>query len=219
MELRYARFQAFTQLMRPFSVWARRKRMEQMLRLTNITEGMSILDLGGTVHSWSHPFIPSLDITILNLPGAIEKLSESQHRFRYIEGDACKVEGITDQAFDLVFSNSVIEHVGGFERRVAFAREARRIGKAYWIQTPSLWFPIEAHTGMPFWWFYPERLRKSEISRWRAKLPAWTDMIQGTTVIRKSELAMLFPEAKILVERVSGIPKSYTAFKVSIGGT
>lgn len=55
MELRYARFQAFTQLMRPLSAWARRKRMEQMLRLANVTDGMSVLDLGGTARSWNHP--------------------------------------------------------------------------------------------------------------------------------------------------------------------
>src|SRR6202040_4077991 len=64
MELRYARFQSFTQLVRPFSVGARRKRMEQMLRLANIREGTSVLDLGGTPRSWNYPFIPSLDITI-----------------------------------------------------------------------------------------------------------------------------------------------------------
>ena len=215
MGLRYLRFNAFTRLKRPFSDWARQRRMQQMLRTANIRQGMSILDLGGSPYIWSYPFIPGLDITILNLPGIVEKAPSSQHRFRYLEGDACNVAGVSDQSFDFVFSNSVIEHVGGPDRRAAFAREIRRIGKSYWVQTPSVWFPIEAHTGMPLWWFYPPSMRNAVIDRWRPKLPAWTEMVEGTTVLKKTELANLFPDAKLLVERVGGIPKSYTAFKIA----
>jgi hypothetical protein len=215
MELKYARFNAFSRLKKPFSDWARRNRIEQMLSITGIKKGMSVLDLGGTASFWSYPFVPSLDITVLNLPGTIKTATDSHHRFQYIEGDACNMAVIADQSFDFVFSNSVIEHVGGPERRAAFAREARRIGKAYWVQTPSIWFPIEAHTGMPLWWFYPQALRKLIIKRWREVLPAWTDMVEGTTVLKKGEIVRLFPGATILVERISGIPKSYTAFKLS----
>jgi len=215
MELGYLRFKTFTLLKSPFSDWARRKRMEHMLQCTNIRRGMSILDLGGSPYIWNYPFIPDLDITILNLPGIVEKSIPSQHRFHYIDGDACNVAGVPDQSFDLVFSNSVIEHVGGPERRAAFAREIRRIGRSYWVQTPSVWFPIEAHTGMPLWWFYPAFLRKRVIERWRTRLPAWTEMVEGTTVLKKTELATLFPDARLAVERVGGVPKSYTAFKVS----
>ena len=37
-------------------------------------------------------------------------------------------------------------------------------------------------------------------------------MVEGTTVLTKKDMRRLFPEAEILVERVFGIPKSYTAF-------
>jgi len=211
MIIRYLRFNVFTKLKQPFSDWARVRRMQQLLRTLNLREGMCVLDLGGRYEIWSHPFIPALNITILNLPGAIEKSTESQHNFRYVEGDGCNVEGVGDQTFDIVFSNSVIEHVGGPARREAFANEVRRVGKSYWVQTPSIWFPIEAHNGMPFWWFYPAFLRNWLIERWRRKLPAWTEMVEGTTVIKRSELERLFPEATVLVERVLGIPKSYSA--------
>ena len=114
---------------------------------------------------------------------------------------------------DFVFSNSVIEHVGGAARRAQFAREVRRIGRSYWVQTPSIWFPIEAHSGMPLWWCYPQGMRNWILRRWREKLPAWTEMIEGTTVVKRAELQKLFPDAEIKVERVFGIPKSYIAFK------
>jgi hypothetical protein len=66
---------------------------------------------------------------------------------------------------------------------------------------------------MPFWWFYPKAMRWKILRRWRRKLPAWTDMINGTTVLKRDALEKLFPGATILVERVLGIPKSYIAVK------
>jgi SAM-dependent methyltransferase len=186
--------------------------MRTMMNLTKVTCGMSVLDLGGTPSIWNNPEIPSLHITIFNLPGITGRAESSSHDLQFIQGDACAVKGISDRTFDLVFSNSVIEHVGNLERRAAFAREVRRLGKSYWVQTPSRWFPIEAHTGMPFWWIYPNVLRTFLINRWRKKLPAWTDMIEGTTVLSRSEMEMLFPEATIIVERLFAVPKSYVAF-------
>jgi hypothetical protein len=41
-------------------------------------------------------------------------------------------------------------------------------------------------------------------------------MIEGTTVIRESELAILFPEGEILVESISSTPNSYTAYKIPL---
>ena len=183
-----------------------------MLRLMAIRRGMSVLDLGGTPSIWADEELPDLEITILNLPEASARAEKSRHTFQYVEGDACGVEGISDRSFDMVFSNSVIEHVGDFGRQMAFAHEVRRLGRSYWVQTPSIWFPIEAHTGMPFWWAYPVVLQRYFINRWRKKLPAWTDMVEATTVLRKSDMEKLFPDAQIMVERMFGIPKSYVAF-------
>jgi SAM-dependent methyltransferase len=153
-----------------------------------------------------------LDITVLNLPGAAETGTKSHHRIHYVEGDACCVSEFGDRQFDVVFSNSVIEHVGPLDRQVAFANEVRRLGKSYWVQTPSKWFPIEAHCGMPFWWFYPANVRQYIIERWRRKLPSWTEMMEDTRVLTKANLRQLFPEATIKTETVLGVSKSYIAF-------
>jgi methyltransferase family protein len=211
MNLRYLRFNAFTSLMRPFSRRVRRKRMRVYVALMGLKEGMSVLDLGGQPMIWDS--VPArLDLTILNLPGVAERSSASHHKIRYVEGDACSVTGFEGRQFDNVFSNSVIEHVGSADKQADFAREVRRLGKSYWVQTPTKWFPIEAHCGMPFWWFYPRRLRQYFIEGWRRKLPAWTEMVEGTRVLTRSELQRLFPEATIRVETVCGIPKSYIAY-------
>src|SRR5262249_41817791 len=133
---------------------------------------------------------------------------------RSIEGDACRVENLKDHSFDIVFSNSVIEHVGGADRQENFAREVRRLGHSYWVQTPSKWFPIEAHTGMPFWFFYPATIRHRFIERWHRILPGnpWYQMIEQTTVLSRADLRRLFPEATIVVETLFGLPKSYIVY-------
>jgi hypothetical protein len=65
---------------------------------------------------------------------------------------------------------------------------------------------------MPFWWLYPTRLRQFFLARWRRNLPAWTEMVEHTTVLTKNELRRLFPEAKIITEKSLGISKSYIAY-------
>ena len=88
----------------------------------------------------NHAFEP----TRRRLPGEFEILQSPglrHHTFHVIEGDACSVEQFGDRSFDLVFSNSVIEHVGPPAKQAEFAHEVLRLGRSYWVQTPSKWFP------------------------------------------------------------------------------
>jgi hypothetical protein len=177
-----------------------------------LTPNTRILDLGGQPQMWEHVEMP-LDITILNLAGiAKTDVGVLQHRIRYVEGDACDVSQFTRTDFDLIYSNSVIEHVGPEDRQDAFASEVRRLGTRYWVQTPSKWFPIEAHCGMPLWWFYPEGVRQAFLERWRKKLPAWTEMVEGTRVLTLDRVRALFPGSSVYTEWAFGFPKSYAMY-------
>jgi hypothetical protein len=220
----------FYKLLMPFQKWSRGHRMRRLMSLVPLTEGMEVLDLGGLPPIWAYVPRPSLNITLLNLeydapaivrdgvggkpvgPSGPDRYQVEAHRFQYLVGDACSGTTFQDLSFQLVFSNSVIEHVGGADRRAAFAQEVKRLGKSYWVQTPSKWFPIEAHCGMPFWWFYPAQARAWLIAKWRKKTPAFAEMVEGTDIISKAEMRKLFPKATILVERVLGVPKSYVAY-------
>lgn len=211
--LRYARFDAFRRLLGPFSKQTRQARMTQLQDLLGLQAGMGVLDLGGQPDIWDFVTAP-LEITILNLPGvAAEPPAGSVHKFTFIEGDACNVAQFADSAFEVVFSNSVIEHVGEEDKQQEFAKEVRRLGDKYWVQTPSIWFPIEAHTGMPFWFFMPAFVRAKFIKNWEQKLPAWTEMVKGTTVLSKRQMRDYFPDAALLTERKFGLPKSYILYK------
>jgi hypothetical protein len=207
-QLRLRTFQSATRVLQGRT---RRRRMELFQRLMAPGPNSRILDLGGTPMVWSYIRQP-LAITILNLPGSVAGSIPTHHKLTFVEGDACATLPYPDGEFDIVFSNSVIEHVGAEDRQAAFAANVRRLGRTYCVQTPAPWFPIEAHTGMPFWWFYPEPVRRRILAVWHTKLPAWSEAIADTRVLTRRRMAALFPDASIYTESLAGIPKSYTAF-------
>lgn len=61
----------------------------------------------------------------------------------------------TDDEFDVVHSNAVIEHVGrSFDQR-QFAAELIRVARSGFITTPNRWFPIEPHSRLPLLHWLP----------------------------------------------------------------
>ncbi|MGK7958192.1 MAG: class I SAM-dependent methyltransferase [Crocosphaera sp.] len=165
--------------------------------------GMKILDVGGTPSIWDYIETP-LQITCLNLPSPKAKPKyEGHHSIRLVDGDGCNMPEFNPGDFDLIFSNSVIEHVGDIKKQEQFSQEILRLsGKSgkYWVQTPCKLFPIEAHNGMPFWWYYPDNIKEYFITKWSEKVPAWTDMVKQTTVIEAKTLQSLFPNACMVRE-------------------
>ena len=209
--MRYWVFHMLGAIKQPFARLTRARRMRRFLSVMQIKGGERIIDLGGTIDFWLNVPVP-LNITVLNLPGSTDPMvPPSHHAIRFVHGDACAVRGEADGAYDIAFSNSVIEHVGDAGRRAAMAGEVLRLAPRYWVQTPSVWFPVEAHTHMPFWWFYPQAMQRFFIRRWRVKLPEWCEMVETTTVVSRAEVERLFPGAGVWIERFAGFAKSYVA--------
>jgi hypothetical protein len=187
-------------------------RMQAFLRLLNPRPGCRIIDLGGTPFMWE--LIPhDFDVTLVNLE--VSDSARKMTRYKHVEGNACDLSSIPDRSYDIVFSNSVIEHVGDADAQARFAGEARRLAPSYWVQTPSPRFPIEAHTGVPFYWRRSEASRKKLISQWRSKLPVWADMIEGTRVLSRERMSELFPDATLYFERIAGLEKSIAAYRLA----
>jgi hypothetical protein len=210
-DLTYLRHRIFFRLLGPFSAKRRAERMAAFEKELDLKPGTCILDLGGEPDIWLSVKTP-LNLTLLNLPeNKAPPPTHTIHSMEQVHGDGCNVEAYASRSFDILFSNSTIEHVGPEERQEAFAREARRLGRAYWVQTPSIWFPIESHTGMPLWWFWPKALRNFFIRGWKRNIAEFGYYIEGTRVLSKRRLQALFPEATIDTERYFGFPKSYVA--------
>ena len=84
-----------------------------------------------------------------------------------VVGDACSLPAeLRGERFDLVYSNSVLEHVGGHDRRLAFAASVHELGDAHWIQTPYRYFPVEPHWLCPGLQLLPVRARAEVTLRW-----------------------------------------------------
>jgi hypothetical protein len=208
------RLQGYHSVLKVVQAKARKRRMDAFIDRMGVTGDTKIIDLGGNPSIWS--CVPQrLDLTILNLPGWTEKETATHHNVRFLEGDACDLPQLGAGQFDLVFSNSVIEHVGSDERQDAFAATVKRLAPRYWVQTPAIWFPVEAHTGIPFWWFYPETVRGAILRRWHDKIPAWTESMAEIRVLSRDRMERLFPGARMYVERMAGIPKSYAAYSAA----
>src|SRR5260370_22404833 len=83
---------------------------------------MNVLDLGGTLSWWARAPIRPRHVTIVNL----EVAPEDAPWLTSVAGDACHADSLlAGQSFDLVFSNSLIEHVGGHSSPCALSRSGR----------------------------------------------------------------------------------------------
>src|SRR5690606_8505927 len=121
------------------------------------TQTLQILDVGGTDYFWKSsqvPNIPGVTITLLNL----QPEKTTHPNIQSLVGDATSISEFPDKKFDLVFSNSVIEHLYTFENQVKMAGEIQRVGKRYFVQTPNKYFPIEAHYAIPLAQYMPKDL-------------------------------------------------------------
>lgn len=190
----------------------RERRMRIFYRRFGITPETRVLDLGGREFNWKlMPFAPR--VTILN----VSRQGERDGKFEWVLGDARQL-AYPDGAFDVVYSNSVIEHVGTSEDQRRFAAECRRVGRSYYVQTPNQRFPIEPHLLTPLVHWLPRRwqarlLRNFTVWGWitRPDHDAQTRFLTTTRMLTRAELRALFPDAEIWTERSFGLAKSFVA--------
>jgi hypothetical protein len=133
-------------------------------------------------------------------------------------GDACNMSQFVTQEFDVVFSNSVIEHVGSRDNQRRMADEIRRVGCRYFVQTPNRNFLLEPHSVFPFFQFLPLLVRLWLVSRFRlgwygrmTRDEAKRD-VQMTHLLDRHELMLLFPEGELYEERFVGLVKSFIVY-------
>jgi len=188
-----------------------------------------ILDMGGTKTYWA--ILPNdvfgerkVHITLVNLPDSSTPADDE--RFAFVAADGCDMrERFADRSFHIVHSNSVIEHVGDWQRMTAFAREVRRLAPAYFVQTPNFWFPIEPHFMVPVFHWLPEPVRVALVRRFdlgyvkrQPDIDKAVELVESVRLLNRKMFSFLFPDGKLVIERIFGLPKSFVAIRGFNGG-
>jgi hypothetical protein len=185
----------------------------------DVSRPVKILDVGGTNSFWQQRGWTERDDVLITTGN----LEEEEKVFDNVEPrvlDATDMKEFDDGSFDIVFSNSVIEHLRSLDAQARMAAEVRRLGGAYWVQTPNFWFPIEPHFLTPGWQWLPVSVRVQLLRRrrwgWRGPCP---DPVQARTLVeeirllKKTEMRALFPDAELVEERFAGLLKSFVAVR------
>lgn len=203
-----------------FKVW-RRRRFELFLRLMAPSASDILLDVGGYPGFWTSQPQPVKRIDALNVHEVPwDNAHAPNHNIRTLLGDGCAL-AVPDKSYDIGFSNSVIEHVGSWERQQQFASEIRRAARSLWVQTPAYECPIEPHYLTPFIHYFPRSFQR-RILRWftvwgwleRPTQEQVDHMVETTRLLRRTEMQQLFPDCEIITERMFWIlPKSYIALR------
>jgi hypothetical protein len=193
---------------------ARRRRWELFARRFPEISQMHVLDIGGDARAWRSAGVRPRHLTLVNL---FEQEVEGDW-MSSVAADACDLpEHLTA---DLVYCNSVIEHVGGHWRRQRMAEGIRRAAPRYWVQTPYRYFPIEPHFLIPFVQHLPKAAQARVIARW--PLGNYDSVTDRDVALRStmqlellsvSELKVYFPDAEIERERIGGLTKSLIAIR------
>ncbi|MDB5230135.1 MAG: hypothetical protein JWN76_940 [Chitinophagaceae bacterium] len=203
---------------------SRKKRFEFFKsNLKTLTGPVKILDIGGTQEFWQsmgNTSLMNITIDLLNL----EHQKTEFENFRSIKGNATNLSELTDKSYDIVFSNSVIEHLHSWENQVKMAKEVLRVGKNYFIQTPNYWFPIEPHYVFPLFQYLPFALKISllrrcnlgHIKRIKNREKA-IEQIKETRLLTIQEMQQLFPGCNIYLDKFLGFNKSIVAYSFKGG--
>jgi SAM-dependent methyltransferase len=199
-----------------FIIKVRRKRISFFRDLTApLPKPVRVLDVGGTAPFWEKMGLagdPDYQVTVLNLSE-----SQSSHsNITVVVGDARDMREYEDSAFDVAFSNSVIEHVGGLDEQRMMAEEVMRVGRRYFVQTPNRRFPFEPHFLFPFFQFFPLALKVFLIRHfslgWYPKIPDKAEATRAAKSVRllnRSEIEDLFPGGEIYEEKLFGLTSSF----------
>ena len=178
-----------------------------------------ILDVGGTNSFWEQRgWTDGREVEIVTVN--IEPEARQHDNVEPVPGDARDLREFDDGGFDFVFSNSVIQYLRDYSAQAAMAEEVRRVAPRYWVQTPNYWFPLEPHFLTPGWQYLPEDLRVELLRRrrwgWRGPCPDPAEArlrVQEIRLMRRREMARLFPDARVVNERFGPLVKSFVAVR------
>ncbi len=194
----------------------REKRFAHFLDcIKNLPRPITILDIGGTLSYWENLKLENnenFQITLLNL----ESFDTDYKNISSVKGDATNLEEFKDESFDIVYSNSVIEHLYTWKNQILMAEECKRVGKHFYIQTPNKYFFVEPHYVLPYFQYLPNHIKywiltKTKLSRNQKWDPEYAKQyISEIRLLSSKEMGTLFSN-KLYKEKFLGMSKSIIA--------
>ncbi len=191
-----------------------------------------VLDFGGYDGSWLAFLIPSKgeELYVADIATQALETANKKYGFKTILLDESGKIPFEDNYFDVIFCNSVIEHVTvdkdeiykiktnrefkekSFARQKFLADEIRRVSKKYFVQTPYRHFFIESHTWFPSFFIYLPRTFQIKLIQLLSKY--WVkSSTPDVNLLTVKDMRRLFPEAEIIQEKSFFMTKSLIAIK------
>jgi ubiquinone/menaquinone biosynthesis C-methylase UbiE len=149
----------------------RRKMFKRFMQDTGVTATERILDVGVTsdrsyqASNYLEAWYPHKHmVTAVGIDDA-SFLCGQYPGVRFVMADGLRLP-FREEAFDVVHSSAVIEHVGSLARQCAFVAECCRVARrAVFITTPNRWFPVEFHTVLPLVHWLPKEAFRALMRR------------------------------------------------------
>jgi hypothetical protein len=197
--------------------------------LGNFRRPVKILDLGGTVSMWERWGLAAdkgLHVTLANNYSADTNgkfVVPQNDNFVRLDVDVVELDEMFYRQFDLVFSNSMLEHLPNrtLQERVAYAIISS--GTAYFVQVPnkySLIDPHFAHPLAPFFASWPRSLQKTMLllsglngGKRHRSLDSAGRRLDNYCPLSIGDTRRLFRDATVSFEWSYGIPMSIVARK------
>ena len=212
--------ETIVKLAEPFRYHFCKRRMRKFQLSVRPAPEESILDVGGSIDFWLlfPPVGKCVDLLIVYRVQWPQETAPD-YCFRIIQADGHYLP-FKNREYEIIFSNSTIEHVQTWANQKRFAEELRRVGNALWVQTPSRSFFFDSHYMTPFIHYFPKSIRRlllRNFTLWgwlyRPEPKIVEASIEEHRLLSYREMKELFPDCKILKERFLFFTKSYIAYR------
>lgn len=196
------------------STISRKRKLELFQETMRPAPWMRVLDLGAEVESDANGGVQFIDhypwrnqITAANIdPEHVASIARRYPEIQAVVADARHLPW-PDKHFDVVYSNAVIEHVGGFADQQRMAAEIMRVSRQWFVTTPNRWYPFEFHLRLPFVTWLPGQmyLRVGKIVRYSHACGRYVTGMNCTDIrlMTARELAACFSGGRVIKQRVT----------------
>jgi hypothetical protein len=213
------------QRLRQYTRAQRHKRFDDFMK--HASGHIRLVDLGGTVNFWENWGLaaqPHLAVTIVNDHHAdktYENAPISLPNLSRLRADVLTLTAADLAGYDVIFSNSLIEHLPGQPAQRQLAQAIIDSGRPYFLQTPNKRSPVDPHFPKPYVPFFATWPRPLQ-----ARMLSWSALGSGSAApsfeaalarlehyhpLTKSDVRELFPRARVVMERPLGVPMSIIA--------